>query len=189
MKKISMVVIALMLMSGVAFSQAQVAIGLKGGVNISKFDESASDNITSFHGGAFALVKLTKIGIQPEILFSQQGSKFSDINSDELKTSYLSIPVMLKIYLAAGINIQAGPQFGFLTAAEFDGNDVKDSFKSSDISANVGLGWDLPFGLTIDARYNIGLQDVSEDTSISSEALKSRVIQISVGYKIFKLGN
>lgn len=187
MKKISMVVIALLLMSGVAFSQAQVAIGLKGGVNISKFDESASDNITSFHGGAFALVKLTKIGIQPEILFSQQGSKFSDIDYDELKTSYVTIPVMLKIYLAAGINLQAGPQFGFLTAAEIDGNDAKDSFKSSDISANVGLGWDLPFGLTVDARYNFGLQDVNDDPNL--EALKSRVIQVSIGYKIFKLGN
>jgi hypothetical protein len=187
MKKISLVVIALLLMSGVAFSQAQVAIGLKGGVNISKFDESASDNITSFHGGAFALVKLTKIGIQPEILFSQQGSKFSDVAFDELKTSYVSIPVMLKIYLAAGINLQAGPQFGFLTAAELDGDDVKDSFKSSDISANIGLGWDLPFGLTIDARYNFGLQDVTDDPNF--DALKSRVIQVSVGYKIFKLGN
>jgi hypothetical protein len=67
-----------------------------------------------------------------------------------------------------------------------DGADVKDSFKSSDISANIGLGWDLPFGLTVDARYNLGLSDVNDEPSF--DELKSRVIQVSIGYKIFKLG-
>jgi hypothetical protein len=167
-----------------ANAQVQVAIGAKAGANISKFDAEGADNLTSFVGGAFALVKLTKIGIQPELLFSQQGASVGDF---DLKTSYVAIPVMLKLYLAAGLNIQAGPQFGFLTAAELDGVDVKDGFKKSDVSANIGLGWDLPFGLTIDARYNLGLSDVSD--GVSAESLKSRVIQLSVGYKIFKFGN
>ena len=165
-----------------AYSQVQIALGLKAGANISKFDVSGSDNLTSFHAGAFALFKLTKIGIQPELLFSQQGT---DYDLGELKTSYVTIPVMIKLYLVAGLNLQAGPQFGFLTAAELEGKSVKDAYKSSDVSANIGLGWDLPFGLTIDARYNIGLQDVNDGPG---DALKSRVIQVSVGYKIFKLG-
>ncbi len=187
MKKI-LIVLLLSIVANVAFAQVQVALGIKAGVNISKFDSNTSDNITSFHGGAFALFKLTKIGIQPEILLSQQGSKFSDVSlgSQDLKASYLTIPVMLKIYLVAGLNLQAGPQFGFLTSAELEGKDVKDAYKSSDVSANIGLGWDLPLGLTIDARYNLGLSEVNADTSLGS--LKSRVIQISVGYKIFKLG-
>jgi hypothetical protein len=168
-----------------AYSQVQVALGLKVGANISKFDAEGADNLTSFHGGAFALFKLTKIGIQPELLFSQQGA---DVGNIDLKTSYMTIPVMVKLYLVAGLNLQAGPQFGFLTSAELDGTDVKDSFKNSDISANIGLGWDLPFGLTVDARYNFGLADVKDSDAITTEELKSRVIQISVGYKIFKLG-
>lgn len=183
MKKIGLVAILTLFVSAAAFSQAQIALGLKGGVNISKFDESAADNITSVHAGAFALIKLTKIGIQPEILFSQQGAKF---DGQELKNSYVTIPVMLKVYLISGLNLQAGPQFGFLTKAELEGQDVKDAFKGSDISANIGLGWDLPFGLTVDARYNLGLQDVTDDPSF--DALKSRVIQLSIGYKIFKFG-
>lgn len=170
--------------SMIAFSQAQVAIGVKGGLNLSKLDASGADNRTGFHGGAFALFKLSKIGIQPEILFSQQGSKF-DVG--ELETSYINIPVMLKIYLAAGINLQAGPQFGFLSSAELDGVDAKDAYKKSDISAALGLGWDLPFGLTIDARYNLGLSDLND--SGTGDAIKNQVIQISLGYKIFKLGN
>lgn len=180
-----LILLIVLLSVGVASAQVQVALGLKAGANISKFDDDNADNITNVHAGAFALFKLTKIGIQPEILFSQQGSEFGNI---DLKTSYMSIPVMLKLYLVAGLNLQAGPQFGFLTKAEYDGDDVKDSLKKSDISANVGLGWDLPFGLTIDARYNIGLSDINDSDGEFTGDLKSRVIQVSLGYKIFKLG-
>jgi hypothetical protein len=99
----------------------------------------------------------------------------------------MTIPVMLKFYLPGGFNLQAGPQFGFLNSAEFDGDDVKDSFKSSDITANVGVAWDAPFGLVLDARYNIGLSDVSDDSSLGE--LKGNTFQFSLGYKIFKFGN
>lgn len=170
---------------GATYAQVQVALGIKAGANISKFDDSAADNLTTFHAGAFGLFKFTKIGIQPELLFSQQGTK---IDGDEFKTSYMTIPVMLKLYLIGGLNLQAGPQFGFLTKAEFEGEDVKESLKNSDISANVGLGWDLPFGLTLDARYNIGLSDIGDDDDVFTGSLKSRVIQVSVGYKILKFG-
>ena len=75
----------------------------------------------------------------------------------------------------------------FLNSAKLDGANVKGSLKSSDTSLNFGLGWDLPFGVTLDARYNLGLSDISDDPSF--DGLKSRVIQLSVGYKILKFGN
>lgn len=188
MKKLLVLVLVLSSV-GASYAQVQVALGLKAGANISKFDDGDADNFTSFHAGAFALFKLTKIGIQPEILFSQQGATFKQASQDfDLKTSYMAIPVMLKVYLIGGLNLQAGPQFGFLTKAELDGDNVKDSFKNSDISANVGLGWDLPFGLTVDARYNIGLSGVNDGDDYFTGSVKSRVVQVSLGYKIFKLG-
>ena len=191
MKKL-VVVILLSVVSCAAFAQAQVAIGIKAGVNVSKLntDDFESSSITSFHGGAFALFKFTVIGIQPELLFSQQGTKIDDVNfgKGDLKMSYMTVPVMVKFYFPGGFNIQAGPQFGFLNSAEFDGNDVEDSFKSSDITANVGLAWDAPFGLVLDARYNFGLSDISDDaTTLSS--VKSGTFQFSLGYKIFKFGH
>lgn len=191
MKKI-LIVFLLSIVANAAFAQAQVALGLKAGVNVSKLntDDLESSSITSFHGGAFALFKFTAIGIQPELLFSQQGSKIEDINTgdlEELKMSYMTIPVMLKFYLPGGFNLQAGPQFGFLNSAELDGNDIKDELKSSDISANVGVAWDAPFGLVFDARYNIGLSDISDNSALGE--LKSGIFQFSIGYKILKFGN
>lgn len=186
MKKLLVLVFVLSSVAA-ANAQVQVALGLKAGANISKFDDEAADNLTSFHAGAFGLFKFTKIGIQPEVLFSQQGATFKQAGEEfDVKTAYMSIPVMVKLYLIGGLNLQAGPQFGFLTKAEYDGNDVKESLKNSDLSANVGLGWDLPFGLTIDARYNIGLSDIGDEQGLPD--LKSRVIQVSLGYKIIKIG-
>jgi hypothetical protein len=189
-----LILFTLITVSLYTMGQAQIAIGLKAGVNLSSLNSSDPEtdisNITGFHGGAFALFKLSKIGIQPELLFSQQGAEIDDVNLDkeELELSYVAIPVMLKFYLAAGFNIQAGPQFGFLNSAELKGVDnVEDAIKSSDISANIGLAWDAPFGLVFDARYNIGLSDINDGSEISGE-VKSNVFQLSVGYKLFKFG-
>jgi len=189
MKKIILTAVVLGFVVFAAQAQIQAALGIKGGANLSKFDDPDADNLTSFHAGAFGLFKFTKIGIQPEILFSQQGCKVdvASLGKVDFKTTYMAIPVMVKLYLVAGLNLQAGPQFGFLTAAEFDKNDIKDSLKGSDISANIGAGWDLPFGLTVDARFNLGLSDIS-DAPTNFDELKSRVVQLSLGYKIFKIG-
>ncbi|MCS6974760.1 MAG: PorT family protein [Cyclobacteriaceae bacterium] len=192
MKKTILTIAGVAILSLCAFSQAQFALGLKGGLNFAKFDATdvsgSLKNKTGFNGGAFALIKLTKIGIQPELLFSQQGSKFEfDGNNIDNNFDYINIPVILKLYTVAGINIQAGPQFGFLTRAEIDGSNVKDSFKGSDLSLALGMGWDLPFGLTFDARYNLGLTKIDESDP-GFDAVKNQVIQLSVGYKIFKFG-
>lgn len=182
-----------------AQAQAQFALGLKGGLNIAKFDISQGasniDNRTGYHGGAFALFKFAKFGIQPEIIFSKQGSDFK-VNTDnyEANFDYINIPILVKLYLVAGLNIQAGPQFGFLTTSEIKSTvsgitstqDVKDQLdKKSDASIAVGAGWDLPFGLTLDARYNFGLSEFKLD---NGPDLKNKVIQISLGYKFIKMG-
>jgi|JI9StandDraft_1071089.scaffolds.fasta_scaffold427891_1 hypothetical protein len=190
MKKLLVLVLVL---SSVVMAQAQVqvALGLKAGVNVSKLntDDVESSSITAFHGGAFGLFKFTAIGIQPELLFSQQGTTIDDVSlgKGDLKMSYMTIPVMIKFYLPGGFNLQAGPQFGFLNSAEFKGDDYKDSFKSSDLSANVGVAWDAPFGLVLDARYNIGLSDINDGDDFDGE-IKSGIFQFSLGYKIFKIG-
>ena len=188
-----------------ALAQAQFAFGIKAGPNFSTIDTKSSPgtnykNRTGFHGGAFILIKAAKIGVQPEIIFSQQGSKV-EINSQDFESnfSYVNIPIMLKLYTVAGINIQAGPQFGFVTHAEAPiqqqiGSpttvaDVKDRMKSSDFTLGLGLGWDLPFGLTLDARYNLGLSKIYDNApSQQTDDAKNQVFQFSLGYKLIRLG-
>lgn len=183
-----------------AQAQAQFAVGIKGGPNFANLDVNSSvsnnyKNRTGFHAGAFALIKLTKIGIQPELLFSRQGSNFQFNSSDgEANFDYINIPIILKLYTVAGINLQAGPQFGFLSGGEVKSTingitsvqDAKDAYKASDFSLALGAGWDLPFGLTLDARYNLGLSKINDGANAPES--KNQVFQISAGFKILKLG-
>jgi len=199
--KILIVLLASVIFLNRAQGQVQFSVGIKGGVNFANInvsDASATwDGKTGFHGGAFALVKVTAFAVQPELIFSQQGSTVK-INGQDLDAnfSYLNVPIMLKFYLPLGLNLQMGPQFGFLTSAESDynpitntpqnGTDLEGFYKNSDVSLGMGIGWDLPMRLSIDARYNLGLSEIEDNSSL--EATKNQVFQLSLGYKLFKFG-
>lgn len=202
----SKIILVLLLVSAISFkgfSQAQFAVGLKGGLNLPKLDfkGSVASNVSSrtgFHAGAFALIKITAFAIQPEVLFSKQGSKFTyNSTSYEANFDYIAVPVMLKFYLPLGLNIQAGPQFSFVSVQDLK-NTVQGS--AADVSANfrkkndtliaLGAGWDLPFNLTIDARYVFGVNDmkIKPDGQSGEASFKNKLVMVSLGYKLLKLG-
>ncbi|MEO5979465.1 MAG: porin family protein [Chryseolinea sp.] len=212
MKKTKIVVIAFLMtcVAAGSFAQGKFAVGIKGGPNFASLNTSASagqnyDNRTGWNAGAFFLFRSERIGFQPEVLFSQQNSKFTyDFGSPSLKQnfSYVNIPLLLKLYTVAGINLQVGPQIGILTSAKREDfatgqtsgpiteQDVKNDFKKTDFSLALGLGWDLPLGLSIDGRYNWGLSKVNEgNSSAPPGTLKNQVWQFSVGYKLFQGGS
>ncbi|XOV94387.1 MAG: porin family protein [Bacteroidota bacterium] len=174
-------------------AQAKFELGLKGGLNLANLSTDAQgsyDSRTGYHVGAYSLIKIASIGIQPELLFSAQGTEISDVStqwSQDMK--YFLIPVMVKFYLPLGLNLQAGPQFGILTDAKLDDGttteDIKSEFKDSDVSLALGAGWDLPFGVNIAARYVLGVNDIANDPSIDT---KNRVFQVSAGFRLFKVG-
>ena len=183
MKK-TLLTLSLAFISAMAFSQASVSLGIKAGANFANTNISGSESITSLHAGAYGLFKFANLGVQPEVLFSKQGSSFS--RGSEINLDYVNVPVMVKLYLPAGFNLQAGPQFGILLNAEDeDGADLKDSLKSSDLSAAVGAGWDAPFGLQFTARYVFGLSDNNDGFGTE---VKNKTFQLSIGYSLFKLG-
>lgn len=202
MKKILLLSLLLMGIASAktAFAQVQFSLGIKGGVNFANLNvqdaQATWDGRTGFHGGAFALFKLTAFAIQPELIFSQQGSTVK-FQSQDIKAnfSYLNVPIIAKFYLPLGLNLQLGPQFGFLTTADSEFNpvsgtqtstDLTDYYRNSDVSLGMGIGWDLPLKITIDARYNLGLTNIDDNASLSQT--RNQVFQISVGYKLFKFG-
>ncbi len=218
MKKIQILLLTVISLASLqaAYGQVQIGIGLKGGLNFASLNgvtspSAAFSNSTGYHAGAYFLFKFTKIGIQPEIIFSKQGHSFKTGTTNYTDNiDYINIPVMLKLYLAGGFNLQAGPQFGFVSKATGNvintatgtitsGQDIKSFLQTTDVSVGVGLGWDLPFGLNLGARYNIGVADINKytggtipggvATSLGTSSAKNQVFQLSVGYRLFKLGN
>ena len=188
--KLSISTLLVVLSVGAAMAQASVSLGLKGGLNFANVNASsvgaAYNSRTGYHLGAFLNAKFTKLAIQPEIIYSRQGSSVSVSGSSaDIQLDYINIPILLKFYLVAGLNLQAGPQFGFLTSATSAGVDIKSLYKSSDVSIGLGAGWDIS-KFCIDARYNLGITEIND---AGAQATKNQVFQLSVGYKLFKLGN
>jgi hypothetical protein len=133
------------------------------------------------------------VAIQPEVLlFTQRGEGTFSLGKVEESFTYLSIPVILKFYPIGGLNIQAGPQFGFLLDGErkyenaFGSikEDIKDSYKSSDVSISLGGGYDFGFGLGLDVRYNIGVKDINDE--VNGDPAKSRIFLISLGWNFLQ---
>ncbi len=182
MKKL-LLLIAILGLSNSMFGQ-EVEFGLKTGLNVSNFIGGDADrnNLLGFHVGGFAEIGLSdKFSLQPELLYSTQGSEIENII--KIKVDYLAIPVMAKYYVSEKFSIEAGPQMAFLIndKAEFNDSSIPDAetdAASFDLGLNVGLGYVITSNLFVQARYNYGITTVGENPDINNS-----VFQISLGYK------
>ncbi|MGQ2985105.1 porin family protein [Flavobacterium sp.] len=179
MKKILIVLTAL---AGSFAMQAQgLDFGIKAGANFANFSGDVdTDGITSFHAGAVVELNLVPtFSVQAEGLFSSQGATYKDTALDiaqDIDLSYISVPVMAKFYvLPEKLSLMAGPQFSFLVDEAEEAFDTK----SFDLSAGIGAELKIIAGIFAQARYNVGLSNVSDNDEID---IKNNVFQLSVGY-------
>ena len=204
MKKI---ILSSLFVLAVSFTYAQKAeFGIKGGLNVANQNYSGDGApsplaIIGFHVGGFADIKISeKFSIQPELLYSTQGSKFNLLvntngsNYDTENTfllSYINIPVMFKYYATEKFSLEAGPQIGFMVDSKLKTDvigqsvtqDAKDLFESVDFGLNLGAGYDITKKISAGIRYNFGLTNVMKSESGDNSEIKNSVFSLSVGYK------
>ncbi|WP_207512557.1 porin family protein [Longitalea luteola] len=174
----------LLLLINAAIAQ-HVEYGIKGGVNFANLNNDAADNDvdakTGFHVGALAHIHVTRVfAIQPEIMYSTQGAKFGN---DKLKLNYVNVPVLAQYMFGNGFRIQTGPQLGILTTSEWERGDVEtdvDNLSNADFSWSFGAGFVGRNGLGVDARYNLGLTDVTKSNTTDWQ---NRVWQFGLFYQ------
>ncbi|GEP52087.1 hypothetical protein FNO01nite_27590 [Flavobacterium noncentrifugens] len=184
MKKSTAIAVLLLVLLGSFNAHAQLfRFGLKAGPNFADLDGEGLYNTktkTGFHFGALLQIKAgSNFFIQPEVLYSTQGSKvkLGDLEDEKINYDYVTVPVVLKYYILSDLlSLEAGPQFAFLV------NDNKkldlDDPTSFDFGVVGGLGVDITSHIFVQGRYVVGLTDISSDADV-----KNRVIQFSVGYK------
>jgi hypothetical protein len=178
-----------------AIGQLPFSFGPKIGLNISKLSTDVSAITTAAKSGLQigAFVRLgNKTYIQPELMFSGRGGIFEGITPDKnsnfsLKT--LDIPVLIgtKVINAplAKLRIYAGPVASFVLTKSWKIGDIEQAeddikLKNAIWSATVGAGVDILM-LTLDVRYELGLNNISSDNSSS---VKNNMWNISLGWKI-----
>jgi len=165
--------------------------GIKAGASFFKNDWSDNDGsektLIRPTFGAFALVNLTPaIAIQPELNYLTTGLWWEDLGGKFVEAyGYLHIPVLVRARLMQQGPfvpvVFAGPALGILLSAKWDGDDVKDLFKTTDFGLDVGVGGEIalnPMKLLIDVRYYLGLTNVYEDPEFS---MKNRGFLVTAG--------
>ena len=182
MKRISLLGILLFVMGGAIAQTPHVEFGLKAGLNLSKFNQPNMDNIAGFNAGAFAHVHLSRhFALQPEVVYSQQGSKLA--NNETQRVNYVNIPVLGQYMFGGGLRLQTGPQIGLRTNATIkNGNHESandNAYTGADVAWSFGAGFLSPVGLGVDARYNLGITDITK----SSSDIKNRVFQVGLFYQ------
>jgi hypothetical protein len=185
MKLYLITIITTLFMAVGTVSAQNINIGTKIGLNsytINNDNNSDFDSRIGIHAGLLGHIHLNNdFALQPEIVYSMQGAKSGN---DELKMDYINIPVLVQYMFDNGFRLQAGPQLGLLINAKSENNnssrDIKDQFKSFDAGLSFGVGYvHPPTGFGIDARYNLGLNDISENSNVEST---NRGFQVGVFY-------
>ena len=111
--------------------------------------------------------------------YAQQGWKFEDTKT---KLDYLNVPIVANFYVARGLALKTGAQFGFLLNSKVDGVDRKDDCKKMNFSIPIGISYEIS-NIVLDIRYNIALTKVNKYDGPNNEKSRSDMVQFTLGYK------
>lgn len=172
--------------------------GVKAGANYSTVYAAGLDGVDGKIApvaGVFGEFRIKKIGLQAELLYSREGYRTTHTATEpnyDLSASlnYLTIPVLIKAYANEQLSFDLGYQTGVLwnTAVRYPDDNAPDG--AGDELANMrSVNGSLLFGATyrigdhfdVSARYLLGVSDL--ENKLSGEMLRSRVGQLTVGYR------
>jgi len=161
-----------------------------------------SKNVYGAQAGIFVRIKIKKVYIQPEVYFSMKGGNISyDLTKPDSAKIVGSVNKKFRLYnvdipIMVGYSLIDKDMFKFRLMA----GPVASLNLSKDISVSTsglygkinksdlaGAVWSLQAGagidfwkLTLDARYEFGLNKVNK---VTSESMKSRAFLLSLGLK------
>lgn len=203
MKK-AMILISIMYFINYSYSNAEVDLGVIGGINSSSLRIEPSDNFdvegrTSFGAGLFMNIQANSIlSLQITPMFVEKGAKARyDLNFfkyTEFKADYIEFPVLARLNFDAGLlkpYVIAGPSLGFqLNSTYLDGDgkevDNSDDTKNIDISLVIGAGLEIELdnlSLFGQLTYNHGLSNIdnTDGTFDITDEIYTRAIGVYVG--------
>ena len=196
-------------MSSLAFAQQ---FGIKGGMNVSSVSSDASlqdkGSKIGFNAGVFMNAPIaTNFSIQPELIYTQYGDKYSQTGQTVLEGStlltnqtvsnarhldYVALPIMLQYNATPAFYLEAGPEFGLMVSAknkqknETSGNTLaessnyKDNINGFNVGLGIGAGYYFTPNVGLTARYVAGLNDFNKDNNIKE---RNNTFQVGLAYK------
>jgi hypothetical protein len=181
------------------FSNAQIAFGVKGGVNYnSNSIKNVSENVfsgakskTGYHAGIWLRFKIPVVGlyIRPELVYTNLENEVSYTNaaSTTTATTYnfqkIDIPVLIGKKIFGVGNVFIGPSFQYILDSDFGFSDISD-LETSGFTAGLQFGGGIELGkLGIDVRWERAFSGVESSFvgTTGNVNFDTRVNQIIVG--------
>lgn len=189
-------------------AMSQVKFGLKAGASTTSISMEDAKTITSgsasyligkaesagygFHAGVFLRASISKLYIQPEVLFATRSNNFTFqnvgtvIDSATVKQSFnkLDIPVMIGLKFGP-VRINGGPVGSVRIGSPKElitDPDIEAVYASMTFGYQAGLGLDLFKKLTIDLRYEGGLSKYQNKLEGVTLDDRPNAFLLSVGY-------
>ena len=187
-----------------AFAQIP-KFGIKGGVNFANVSIASGGvslspgTLTTFSVGAFADLKAGSISVQPGLFYTGKGFKIDNQISNEsgqVSLRYLQVPINFVYHapiVVGNIYFGAGPfaaigmsgkskatSGGSSQEEDVTFGDGEDDIKRTEFGLQGIAGLQLKGGFLIGLSYDLGLSDISNNTSEGS--IKNKVFGVSVGF-------
>ena len=160
-------------------SQAQVNFGVKGGLNLTNVSLKESEmedyvkNKVGFFIGPTVKVGLPLTGLSVDIagLYDERKAeiKGEDGTSTTMKSQTIQVPINLRMGVGLGEALEIfaflGPQFGFNIGDKEDDFGTNEwRLKTSNLSANFGIGLFVAKHAQVSVNYNLALGSTGEFT-------------------------
>ena len=194
------VLLFILLFVAAEFTFGQLTIGIKVGYDAAKLSTNI-DSITSNFKSGFQIGAFARVGkrffLQPEIYYTTQGGVFTSNTSSwkqNIKIGSLDVPVLVGFKLLKQgdfiiVRIMAGPLASFVVnksiedAGGIDGPIEDADLNSVNWAIQAGAGLDV-WKLTLDVRYQIGLNQMLKSVENYSFNSYNNVWNVSLGFKI-----
>ncbi|RQO31001.1 hypothetical protein DBR32_09850 [Taibaiella sp. KBW10] len=199
------VILSIATLAGFAVAtQAQVKFAPEVGLNVTTMKSSSdlatstSNALVGLRAGAYVELPFNNmISLEPGVFYSMKGGENTFLGVKSTTTlSYIEVPVNIKFNLPLGIAgkvfAYAGPHIAYAVAGQTKIGSVSSDIKFGDgnaqmnpldIGAQVGVGYQLPFGLYARAQYGMGFNNLSNASTMNTKLTNNSNFGISVGFQ------
>lgn len=177
---------------------AQLNIGVKGGVNFANVKNASgikAESRTGYMIGGYISPKPKKLlGFRSEIILSRQGYDYTTVsNTGNVNLDYLLLPQLITLNFTKKVQLHAGGQAAFLLNAKVDssggssGRSLFDYFNRFDYGLVAGGEISPISGFFVGSRINVSLNNVSKYGNrpgfIPGVDAKNNVVQVYAGWR------
>ena len=199
MRTKTLLVCVMMAVTMQLFAQKKVSPGIRAGVNIATLSNIDADFKADFYAGGMVGIRLgQRYTLQPELTYTRQGANHVDlfdndsgepVGTENITIQYLSLGVMNKFDFVGGFHGLVGPSIEMKVGKNFPRIDFDDDdYGGVDLGISLGLGYTLPFGLTVEGRFKTGVLDAFNNDDFwglfddPDDISLNRVFQVGLGY-------